>query len=443
MSKVCSVCVEEYNTSARSLVLCDCGYECCRACIKSYIFSKRSEPACMNCGVVWTRKYIVNNFERSFIMKEYKNYIEDIIYERELGMLQATQSYVEKEIQMRDLKCKIKKLKEESNAIEDELITKSNIKRKSEKIKTQIADLQEVLYEIETRLEVLRTSLRSLKGSKVVERKDFIRKCPNGDCHGFLSKVLKCDLCGCWACGECREVKGVSQEERESHQCNEDIVKSVKLFEKDTKGCPKCGVLICKIQGCDQMWCVECHTAFSWNTLRVENGNIHNPHYFEYQRKAKNVAERNPMEVRCGRELDHYFVIRLQNNVKSHIYDEHCMNVIHMREVELLRFRVQGRLEDNLDLRIKYMMKEIDKESFKKLLQRRHKERMKKLELRDVLMMYISVITDLMYRLVHGNDTTIDKEMKGLMVYTNELLSDISKTYNCKRYEVCINGRLK
>ena len=66
------------------------------------------------------------------------------------------------------------------------------------------------------------------------------------------------------------------------HTCDEEKVKSAELIRKQCKNCPKCGALTYKISGCPQMWCTSCHTAWNWNTGRIETKIIHNPHYFEY-----------------------------------------------------------------------------------------------------------------------------------------------------------------
>ena len=67
------------------------------------------------------------------------------------------------------------------------------------------------------------------------------------------------------------------------HVCNEDDVKSAEMIKKETRNCPKCAVPIFKTEGCDQMWCTECHTAFSWRTGLVVTGVVHNPHFYAWQ----------------------------------------------------------------------------------------------------------------------------------------------------------------
>ena len=55
------------------------------------------------------------------------------------------------------------------------------------------------------------------------------------------------------------------------------------------------------VKNCDQMWCTQCHTAFSWKTGKIET-TIHNPHFYEWQRQNGTVV-RNPNDIECGREL--------------------------------------------------------------------------------------------------------------------------------------------
>jgi hypothetical protein len=194
------------------------------------------------------------------------------------------------------------------------------------------------------------------------------------------------------------------------------------------------------LRNCHQMFCVCCQTAFDWKTLKIENGQIHNPEYFEYLRR-KGSVERNPNEVLCGRELDENLYVSVMSRLKEEPYltQQYIRNLIqrcmHIRFYEQPRFR-RDRLNDNLDLRIMYMRKQIDKDKFKALLQKREKEFAKSNEIHNVLSMFINCITEIIYR-IHDSPTNINvTEMYELRNYTNECLSRISKTYKSKEYMI-------
>lgn len=387
----CNVCVEKYNKSGRMEVICVCGYSSCRSCIKTYLLEKSEDAHCMSCKVGWTRKFLSENFERSFMMKSYKDHREEILIEREIGMLQATQPHVEREI-------KLEKLENEKIIMYMKYIKKSN-------------------------------EIQMLRGSVNTERKKFIRKCPNGDCQGFLSTSLKCEICEKYSCSECREVK------EDDHVCDDDIVSSVKFLAKDSKACPKCSSMTFKIIGCSQMFCVECHTPWDWNTGRIVNGMIHNPHYTEYLAGKNGGVSRNIGDIQCGREIDNNFMNVLVQKKYSKLLIEIARNVMHIRHVEVRRFMVNG-LGENLQLRIDFMRKKIDKEYLKKVIQRKEKQNEKKREISNVIDMYINCMTDIFYRLRNKNVKEISDEMEVLRKYTNGCLIDISKSFNNKAYSI-------
>ena len=90
-----------------------------------------------------------------------------------------------------------------------------------------------------------------------------------------------------------------------------DTKATAELLSKDTKPCPKCSIPIHKLEGCDQMWCTQCHTGFSWKRGTIEN-RIHNPHYYEWQRQNNGgQAPRNPGDFECGRDIADRTITRL------------------------------------------------------------------------------------------------------------------------------------
>jgi hypothetical protein len=441
----CSICVEKYNKTNRAKIACQCEYEACRSCVKTYLLNKVEDAHCMSCKVGWDRKFMAENFEKTFMAKGYRDHREQILIERELSMLQATQPYVEREIRLEKLDDAMNKLR----------------------------------LNFEKKMNELHHEYREVSGNVSVERKKFVRKCPNGDCHGFLSSGLKCELCENFACSDCREVTGKTTKERESHTCDPQIVESVKFLDKDSKSCPKCASITFKINGCDQIWCVECHTPWNWKSGKIEIGQIHNPHYIEYLAKQNGgQAPRNPNDVLCGREIDNAFILRLLQvfprqlakgwrettnwrgeieyynsmfpRARTTVYPfkegtktnenfiEIARNIIHIRHVEIPRFQAPDLLQDNLQMRIDYMRNKIKKEDFKKKIQKKEKENEKKREINNVLGMYTNCMTDIFYRLLDdiNQKPLIKDEMEELRKYANESLARISTTFNSKKYEI-------
>lgn len=452
MVESCDICAEKYNRSNRLPITCYCGFKCCRKCIKTFILDKNDDAACMSCKQPFARKFMSENFEKSFMNNQYKKLRENILFDRTLALLPATQPHVEK-------KLKLDSLNKERINIEQEI---ANLKTKLQNVYINIRDQHE--------------------SEKIVEeRKEFIRQCPNNDCKGFLSSSLKCELCNKWTCAECREIKGNTKDAE--HECDKDIVESVKLMKKDTKPCPKCASPIFKLAGCDAMYCIQCDVSFSWKTLRIINGVVHNPEYFDKMRRLNNGEEgssapipRNPNDILCGREIDNHFIRNLsfyckkipnktdidtieeiphhifrQNNIQHFVkhgnyfreitqkIDEYIIyvarSVIHIRSVEQNRFR-NNNLTDNMDLRINYMLNIIDKDNLKTNLQKREKKEQKNNDINGVLTLYVNCMTDLFYRLIDDikEYKNILSEMHELRTITNDILQEISVTYKCKQY---------
>lgn len=195
------------------------------------------------------------------------------------------------------------------------------------------------------------------------------------------------------------------------------------------------------LKNCDQMFCTQCQTSFSWKTGRVENGVIHNPHYFEWLRRNKNT-DRNLLEVRCGREIDNNF-IRSIVSICSDPTSILCRNIVHIRRIELPKY-VTNVINDNQDLRVKYLTQEITEDKFKNILQKRNKEKGKRREIANILNMYITSSTEILYRYV---DEYVKRkknyieynyvcELEALIDYTNNCFKDVSELYKSTRYQI-------
>jgi len=320
---------------------------------------------------------------------------------------------------------------------EEDIEKAINMRKKvKENLKMQMALLQDQITQSSNEQGHLEIISRT---TAIKPNHGFTRGCPDVDCRGFLNSSWNCGLCEKTTCKECHLIK------LENHECNVDDVATAKLLKSDTKPCPKCSTGIYKIDGCDQMWCTQCHTAFSWKTGELQT-NVHNPHYFEWQRRnGQNM--RNPLDIICGREMDHH----LANSIRQKLtrtagggalrkkIDDLIQRTIHIRLVDIPLYQVDPVINNEM-LRIGYLRKELQEDEFKKKVQRSNKKQEKKREICSILQMFVQTVTDIFHRLdnhiqQHTKDvsslvTVYLEEVEGIRVYTNECLREIATTYN-------------
>jgi hypothetical protein len=401
----------------------------------------------MSCRKRWDREVLVNNFTQKFVSRIYKARREELLLEREKSMMPATQPYVEIQKSIRKLETRMRELQKEADlatikwnhinnkslgvlAVEHNLtsefdasIVRHSLGQGQRKIVSNISiDIQHIEWHQQQLI------LRLHGGAVEQEKRQFVRACPYTECKGFLSTAWKCGVCENWTCPTCHEGKGLDKDS--PHECNPDNVATAELLARDSRHCPKCAALIFKINGCDQMYCTQCHTAFSWRTGRVETGTIHNPHYYEYHR-ANGTLHRNPGDVPCGGFPDWQHIIRLVTRnspfwnmvASAHRSFGHCQWVLIPRYTPTL--------QDNRDLRIKLMIGDIDEDEFKKKIQQREKARQRKTDIRNVLEMVTAVLTDLFQTFVQ--DESVSKlitSLEGLRTHVNNTLCVVSARYS-------------
>jgi len=374
-------------------------------------------PFCMNpdCKREWDQEFVRENMGKSSYEKEYKNYRANLILEKQKSMLPATQHLVQE-------------IKDEMNRkviVEDLLQRKRELKKEMKKIDEEIYMIR-YQHNIKTPLE---------------RETRFIKACPRVDCRGFLSSAWKCGTCEEYACSKCHEPKN-GREDTE-HVCDEDTVSTLKFLSLDTKPCPQCASLIHKIEGCDQLWCTQCHTAFSWKKGTIETGKIHNPHFYEWQRERNGgEAPRDVGDIRCGGGIEYYVIDRFVRNWKNIIGFRNKVTNIqrlvdHIRIVEIPKYpmSVIGHDEDS-DLRVRYLMGELDDNNWKRLLKNRTKRREKNNDVNAVLNMFSTVGEDIMRRMVTIKERNmldgVFEELNELRDYTNRSLKVIGLRYNNK-----------
>ena len=453
-SKTCNICCENYNKSLNSKVTCEigsCGFEACKTCVRTYLLNTTNDPHCMNCKNPWTNNFLVNNLNKSYMENDFKKHRKQLLVDKEISRTSELMNLVERT-----------KLLEEH---QKELIT----------LNEEFVKMKKLLNEKYQQVNEKKCLIHRIKNGEDTEkeRKKFIMPCPADNCRGYLSSQYKCEVCKLFTCPDCFEVIGYSKDE--PHECKEDNIKSAELIKKETKGCPKCGVRIFKIEGCDQMWCTQCHTGFSWKRGTIEN-RVHNPHYYEWQRQnGGGRAPRNVGDFECGRDIGDHNIVPLltqalgklpANPIKNNIITI-IRNTIHLHEVNGQWFRPPN--EDvNQDARIKYITKKYDDKKFASIIHKNNKAIAKKQDIFNVIQLQHQGVTDIVFRIIDSLKPTakihpmfrlgssekrivdadfilrsisdeiqnLYEEFETLTSYSNSLLREHQKTYQCKLWRL-------
>jgi len=366
----------------------------------------------MGCKTLWNREFVDSFCTKYFRNTELRRHRENVLFEREKVRMPETQPEVERIIMMRRLKVILRRQKEQ-------LIELHNRYRTFEGGNFTIHPELRVLYrDMENTYRHLEFLRDGGTAQIVGDSRRFVRQCPVEECKGFLSEEWFCGMCNKYYCKKCNETLN------ENHECDPELVKTMELLNNDSKSCPKCGTVIFRVDGCAQMWCTSCHTAFNWRTGEIETGRIHNPHFIEF--KKKTMMSREHGDIPCGgvptfRELRE---ARATNTILQYGM------VVHQMERELLFMNLEP--YDNLNLRIGYMLNELDEATFKNILQRQEKFKEKQRDCAYIFEMLANTGGDLLRQYVlepQRHDELVDILHK-LVSYSNEVFTTIRKRYN-------------
>ena len=409
----CDVCCEKLNKINHKKVKCPfCDLTSCRSCSQRYILESFQDPHCMGCKTAWNREFVDSFCTKYFRTTELKRHRENVLFERECALMPDTQPEVERIIQMRRIRRVIREQKQK--------LLELHHRYQTLQLGEPIPDEIRILYR---EMEITYRHLEQIRNSGTIidnEPRRFVRQCPIEECKGFLNEEWYCGLCERHYCKSCNELLD------ENHVCDKDVVETMKLLNKDSKSCPKCGTVIHKTSGCAQMWCINCHTAFNWRTGKIENGRIHNPHFIEFRRKT--MMSREHGDIPCGgaptfRELRE---IGATNQILQY--------AMVIQQVEHEHMFLDTRPIDNTQLRVTYMLNDIGKEDFKNFLQRQEKYKDKVRDLSNIYEMIGNTGGDLLRQYVlepERHDEIVDLLQK-IIDYGNEIFETIRSRYNSR-----------
>ena len=432
----CTICCDGFNASNRKPIPCpfdSCSKTACRACYQTFLCGEDvTVPKCMFCNTQFTHSHLQHlGLTRTFLQGEFAKHQQDILFAQEQAMLPAAQAAVAHDRLVQNIDDQIKSVNAEIKrlqALKDDLMqTKFQLRRHGPQ--AQDHELDEGGHE-------------------------FIHRCADSDCNGFVSSAWKCATCDKHTCSHCRELKANRNDP--DHVCNPDTVASVALLKVDTKPCPNCKVLVHKTDGCDQMFCTQCKRLWSWNTGRFETRG-HNPHYLQWMRENGGGMPRDPADVLCGREVDHRFLALLQQarrkiqNFSLRNDVDRAISIIssipHLRFHELPRYQVD-RVNINLNPRKAFVSNQLTLHKFKQTILRNHLLADKQEHIAQIMQAVIQAATDIAFRFAHDLQAFTDnlaqnqnhttqfphtQELIHLITYANHELAIIHNDFHSSK----------
>jgi hypothetical protein len=263
-------------------------------------------------------------------------------------------------------------------------------------------------------------------------------KCNKGDCGGFVGNNWKCGLCEAEYCKECGESKAAAGTTTESHDCNPETASTFKALRKEAKPCPKCAALISKIDGCDQMWCTQCQTAFSWRTGQIETSHVHNPHYFQWMRQNGGAPAPEPralgdcVNLTPQETLDqvvHYSTRRRTQNISNWVRTvRHYQSVLRDHQYPL---RARQNDEWRRKLRVRRLINEIDDTAWKIALQKGEKVAQKEYAIVQILELFCQASVDILRNTLpeDADRNALVTQLEELRKYCNEELAKVERRF--------------
>lgn len=439
----CGICLEKRT----STITCPkCEFVSCSVCIKKY-FETQSEPVCPNtdCRMQFTREIISNALPS--LLAVFKKMREKFLLDLEKSRLPAAQVYTEIcgihknfENVVDALERRRRELTLEATRIERQLNAHYIIQEY-----IRLNQYQEALTHHNTYFQTGEAGPSPTKIEKVI--RTTVYRCPDEKCRGFVcvkrddSQRGQCGVCNTEVCIACSS----RVEDGVNHECNQDDVASTKELRKNSKQCPKCSIPISKIDGCDQMWCVMCHTAFSWKTGEIVKGVIHNPHFFAYQRQLANGREIPRIDgvENCGNNFFHnergipaWFAWYVSGDTEEGAYmSAFCRLSRHFSEYDH-RIITRRHEPDNLDLRVRFLLGKIEDGEFGKIVQQRDKKYQKELDVDAVMLILFDSGNRLIESLTSGTIFSTYTQLKNLVDLSNTRLEEISKIYKNKTKKI-------
>jgi len=470
---LCELCTNTVTNNYR--IICPfCSVEICEGCFQYSVTMELKNPICIYCKKNISLEFVLENNDTKWCKKTFIPFFENICLEKEKSYLIDTMPKYKKILRIREVKKQIRMLpstkKIESNLLKDfskffkhnedalKELCNTQIKRAKiteiKKDKEFIKLLDDKLNDKNNQKEILDIELFILEGkdSKNNKKEDktiYICSCPNQMCRGFITNKYNCEICKLKICKLC-----MIEKKNKNHSCKRDDIESAQLIKESSKPCPKCYVPIFKISGCNQMFCTNCHVVFDWITLKIDKGNVHNAHYFDWMTNQNNNANINLVDVACGdiieiyRKLSHNFTYGTSYNSSAYYNFQIIRKIFEVNRI--FNGEIIDNIRENLiknrfeDYRIEYLDNTISEKKWKSRIARDTINNERYRSLIELFEMYVTVTSDFIRQLAFKKITVtkLKNNYSQFYIYFEKSIDETLQIFGGnlnKRHQIVVN----
>lgn len=240
---------------------------------------------------------------------------------------------------------------------------------------------------------------------------------------------LSCKLCNIKICCDCYK------ELNENHKCAEDDLANVSAIRLGAKSCPGCGIPIFKSEGCDHMFCINCHCMFNWSDLKITKTTT-NPLYYEWLRSRgitpprSDQAEYNQRMGYCDNNI--YNSYDLINDIKKYNiikYDNRYYNISYI--LENIHNYPSHTIDEYNKIRIKYLLNLLNEEEYKGIISKYDIELYYITEYNDIYTTFRFNLNDILHDLFTQIRNNKDKNnIENIIKSHSDIIDNFIKDYN-------------
>ena len=186
------------------------------------------------------------------------------------------------------------------------------------------------------------------------------------------------------------------------------------------------------------MFCVSCHTAFSWDRGTIEKGVIHNPHFYQWQKTVQATAvTQTPAVDLCN---ENYFPSISDLSVYQKSYDSYTEKwlfkfhqfITHLYLAVRPSYLTTSSTDLKMEINVNYMMTAFGKTEWKKRLYEADRRQEMARDMVELIDMVYAISGERFRNFIRERDVQHIKDIETLLVYTMDEFDKIKKRHMIK-----------